>query len=557
MIGNYILKRKQDFENAEIKIADGANQTFNQRENVRRINLYINDKYLDREDGIFWNLSTTRVPQFAKLLELDTKDLQPYGIGEVNFFQAWILRMKFYRWLQDNQFAVTLNELAEGLAIYGSTVWKKYEDEGIVELEEVNLENLLFDPKAECISDSDVIEIHHLSSNELYGKKDVWENVDKVLKLEKDKSEIEVWEWHGFVPVSEGSTDREYKHIIGHGWGDKYTELFSEDADPEEPKYFDFHLGRYKGRWQRIGVVERLYKLQERVNQLVNQNAQTSEIASLLLLRSADPNMAGNVLQSIESGQIIPSADLTQIPIQNPGIANFMNELQMIERQADRLCMTPEVITGESLPSGTPFRSMATLGNAAKSAFKPYRETVGEEIGYILKEHIFPEITKEWKKEDLFDIGTDENDIKIYDELLKRRSKRDYFIENLLSGNVVPENDVQAFGNSVVENQVRDRKINIPKNYFNFDFGIRTNITGEEVDKQQKNDAAYNALVMSSQNPAIVNTPLFKQYLEDNGINYWKLTPEQINQLSMGAMAGQNVQMPGKTDELMSQVNPV
>jgi hypothetical protein len=59
---------------------------------------------------------------------------------------------------------------------------------------------------------------------------------------------------------------------------------------------------------------------------------------------------------------------------------------------------------------------------------------------------------------------------------------------------------------------------------------------------------------MSSQNPAIVNTPLFKQYLEDNGINYWKLTPEQIDQLSMGAQMGGQPPM-AQPDQLTKQVN--
>jgi hypothetical protein len=462
--------------------------------------------------------------------------------------------MKFYRWLQDNQFAVTLNELAEGISIYGSTVWKKYDDGEGTEIEEVKLENLFFDQAAECIDDTDVIECHELSENQLREKNEVWENISLVLeKCDKDEK-IKVWEFWGHIPVSEGSIETEYKHIIGYGYGKDYIELFNEDADPEDQPYFDFHLGRYKGRWMRVGVVERLFKLQERLNQLVNQNAQTSEIASLLLLRSADPNMAGNVLTQIESGQIIPSSDLQQVAIQNPGIVNFMNELQMIERQADKVCMTPEVITGESLPSGTPFRSMATLGNAAKSAFKPYRENIGEKIGYLLKEHIFPEVVKEWKLEDLFDIGSDENDVKIYDELLKKREKRDFFIQNLLNGEVKTQSEVDAIGKLVENDSNRDRKIKIPKGCFDFEFGIRTNITGEEVDKTQKNDAAYNALVMSSQNPAIVNTPLFKQYLEDNGINYWKLTPEQVDQLSMGAQMGAQPQMQ-QPDQLTKQVN--
>lgn len=560
-IGSYVYKLKDAFQKTSIPIAEGTDLQFNQWDTLKRINLYKHEKFLEREDGIFWSLGNPRKPQFAKLLELDTKDLQPYGVGEVNFYQAWILRMKFYRWLQDNRFALKLNYLAEGIADQGSMVWKKRIVKGKTEVEEVNLAKLFFDPTVEDINDSDIIEMHELSLNDLRAKADVWDNVEQVIeKIIKDNGsgipKAEVWEITGHIPLSETSTDTEYRHVIGYGQGEDTVELFNdEDVSEDDKKYCDFHLGRYMGRWMRVGVYERLFKLQERANQLVNQNAQVSEIASLLLLRSADPNMSGNVLTQVENGQVIPSADLQQIAIQNPGIGNFIQELQLIERQADKLCMTPEVITGEQLPSGTPFRSLAVMTNAAKSAFKPYRENIGEKIGYLLKEDIFPAIVKEWNKGELFDITGDEQDVRVFDELLKARAKRDDFINNLLNGIVKTPEDLQLLDQQIENDTKRNRSLEIPKGYFNFDFGIKTNITGEEVDKAQKNDAYFNALTMSSQNPGLINTPLFKQYLEDNGIQYWKLTPEQLQQVTQNAVQGQPM-VKGKTDALMAQVNP-
>jgi hypothetical protein len=98
------------------------------------------------------------------------------------------------------------------------------------------------------------------------------------------------------------------------------------------------------------------------------------------------------------------------------------------------------------------------------------------------------------------------------------------------------------------------RKIEIPKGFFNFKYGIRFNITGESFDKQQQNDAYFNALQMVQGNPAITNIPLFKQYCENNGISWWKLTPKQQAELVQGQQAGQMPRQP-RQDALMSQVN--
>ena len=119
------------------------------------------------DDAIFWNISTPRIPHFAKNIDLDTKDLMPYGEGDVSIFAAWCLRLKLKRWLDENHFAITLNDLSEGIATYGSTVWKKFKEEGETKLEEVDLRNLYFDPRVKYIKFADVVELHYLSDTEI------------------------------------------------------------------------------------------------------------------------------------------------------------------------------------------------------------------------------------------------------------------------------------------------------------------------------------------------------------------------------------------------------
>jgi len=522
---------------------------FNQKEILRRINFYINSKYVERDDdALFWNISNYRITHFSKNIDLDTKDFLPYGEGEINFVQAWALRKKVKEWFRETGFYMTINDISEGLATYGSMVWKKVKEDGITKLEECKLDNLCFNQKVRNINDSDgIVELHYLSNNQLWEKDGIWDNVKEVLDIEKDKDNIEIWEFSGYY--AEDGAKPTYKHTIGYGYGEKEIILWEDDT--EETLYYDFHIGRYRGRWLRTGVVERLFKLQERANQLVNQNAQATEIASLLLFKTSNTDVVGNVLEQAINGQIISDPEFQQIGIDNRGLQQFISELQQIEAQADKLCLTPDIIQGEQAPSNTTFRTVAVINSAAKSAFTVYKQNLGEKIAEILLADIFPTTVKKWNKETMIEIAEDDQDITVYDEAVKRYMAK----EAMLSGQLVTPELVAEIDNTVAEGiKTVGRRVNIGEKFFDFKWGFKMMATNESVDKSAMNDAYFNALGMVQANPAITDIPLFRQYLENNGISWWKLTPKQMQQLQQaqgGAMPEQK-----KPDALLAQANP-
>lgn len=548
-----VQKIIQDSEENYSEVVSGKGSLdslkFNQKKTLKRINSYINSQYVERDDeALFWNISNYRITHFAKNIDLDTKDFLPYGEGEINFVQAWALRKKVKEWFRETGFYMTLNDISEGLATYGSMVWKKVKKDGVTTLTECNLDNLYFNQKVKNINDADgIVELHYLSSTELWEKEGVWDNVKEVLDIEKDKDNIEIWEFSGYH--SEDGAKPTYKHTIGYGYGEKEVILWEEDK--EETLYYDFHIGRYRGRWLRTGVVERLFKLQERANQLVNQNAQATEIASLLLFKTSNTDVVGNVLEQAINGQIISDPEFQQIGIDNRGLQQFISELQQIEAQADKLCLTPDIIQGEQAPSNTTFRTVAVINSAAKSAFTVYKQNLGEKIAEILLSDIFPTTVSKWNRDSMIEIAEDDQDIAVYDEAVKRFMAK----EAMLSGQLVTPELVQEIDNIVAEGiKTTGRRINIGEKFFDFKWGFKMMATNESVDKQAMNDAYFNALQIQNANSASTDTPLFRQYLENNGISYWKLTPkqrEQLQQAQSGAMPEQK-----KPDALLAQANP-
>ncbi len=543
---------KSKAENNYLEIVDGTNNLqpilFNQREVVRRINAYINNRFIERDDdAIFWNIINHRITHFAKLISPDTKDFMPYGLGEINYWQSWALRKKVKEFFRDTSFYKTLNDLSEGLATYGSVVWKKYKENGQVKIKEVKLDNIYFRQSCECINDEDIVEIHTLSRKELWDKEGIWDNVREVLDKCQD-DEIKIWEYSG--AWSKDNDKPEMIHSIGYGYGDEYVKLF-EEAQTENV-YEDFHIGRFRGRWLRVGVPERLFKLQERTNQVVNQNAQATEISSLLLLKSANSDLTGNVLEQAINGQIIPDETLQQVGISNVGLQGFINEIQLINDHADRLCLTPEIVQGEASPANTTFRGIAVVNAGAISAFRNYRQDIFEKIAEILLRDVFPKLVRSWKHEDIIDMVEDEGDIEAYKKGLEETMKK----EKLLEGIVITDNVENDIINSIEENIGLVKKAIIPdENFWNFKWGFKLVPTDESVDKSAKNDAYFNALQMTGANPALTGIPLFNQYLEDNGISPFKITPKQIEQLQQAP--SKNMPEQKEPDRLLAQAKPI
>lgn len=545
-----------DCKNNSLELVSGSKEIkpilFNQRDILRKIDFYINNKYTERDDdAIFWNISNHRITHFAKLISPDTKDFYPYGLGQFNFLQAWALRKKVKEWFDNGEFYKTLNDTGEGLATYGSEVWKKHKEKGIVEVEEVKLDKLYFDQSVEWIEDSNIVELHELTTHDLWEKDGIWDNVVDVFKTDRKAHKYEVWEFTGYYSENEDEKPV-YKHVIGHGYGQQEIILWEEEITQDECPYLDFHLGKYRGTWLRMGVVQRLFDLQERTNTLVNQNAQSTAIASLLLLKSANADITGNVLEQAVNGQIIGDETLQQIGITNTGLNQFVQELQLINQQADKLCLTPEIVQGEASPSNTTFRGIAVVNAGAVTAFKNYRQDFFEKVANFLLKEVFPTLVKKWSREKTIEMAEDEEDVEAYDKAIIEDAKR----QALLNGNLVTPELEQQITLDVQENMRKiGRRVEPSEDFFNFKWGFKMVATDESVDKSAQNDAYFNGIQMTLSSQGAVNDiPLFKQYLENNGISPQKMTASQKQELQQAAMGSQGAMPePRQPDKLLTQ----
>jgi hypothetical protein len=562
-IGALAHEEIREFKNGTVQLTEGGQ--FSQYNTLRRINKYMQGRFWDCPDptAIFWQLSRSRVPLYAKSIDANTKNFDLIGIGKFNWFKAFIANARFKKWMREERFALTLDDTSNGIATYGSMVWKKsYDNRGDVNLDKVDLQNLVFDATVENIIDSPVVEMHYMTETQIRSR---WsEQADEVIKKAKqardgedndsesnDKKFQVVERWGEFK--EENDDDAKYYHWIGVGEGDMEVELVKDEIDldadglPKEFPYYDFHGERVPGRWLAMGVVERLFGLQEQCNKLVNHNDKANEIASLLLFRTQDPNTTGNILDAVKTGQVINSQDMQQLGVDNRFISTFINQLQLIENKADELCFINDSISGETPPSGVPFRSLAVSTRAAVSTFNYIKTSIIEKMGYILQEQILPDLVKKFNKEDLIDIMEDDIDIRLYDQIKIEDGIKDFMKKKVKSGSmIIFEEDILAERARIqteLERGGRQENIKI-----DFKYGIKMNPAAESVDKNTMNAAIDGALGDMSANPAIVNTPLYQQKLANNGIPPFRLSPGEIQELEQ--TQGVELPEPPTTDKL-------
>jgi len=524
---------------------------FNQKQTIDRINLYVNQNYMERDDdSVFWDLSTPRIVHFSKNLDFDSKDLLPYG--ELDYMKSFVIREKTRAVYKNIKLYKTINTLCKDLATYGSGVLKVIGKGEKADISRVEIRNLYLDPATENLRDSELLEYHYMTRDDLKKKKKVWDKkiLSEILSAEKnsDKEAFDVYEFWGYIVDDEGEAN--YKHAFVLAEGDNGMKVvFEEDTSIKKLPYYDYRIGEYRGRWLGIGVPERLFQLQHRINKLVNYNDQASEIATLLLFRTANGELQGNVLEKALNGDIINSEDLQQIGITQTAFNNFVAELKIIEDKADQLCFTPEVISGETMPSGTPFRGQALTANMALSSFTQERQNIGEDFGEMVYDEIIAPMVAKWNRSDYLLAVTEPADIEVYNQALLNKVLR----SKLLEGVVITPELVEGIRKDIETKPDKfERQVRVEKGYIDYDFGIRLNVTGESVNKAQKNDAYANALTWVLTNPGVINIPLFRQYLENNDIPWWKLTQSQLESLRENA---QGVPAQAEGSDLNNQMN--
>ena len=507
MITKTIKNEIDQYINGFVQISEGYQ--FSQYKLIKRIVLYQNNIYptgkIDSQGKYkyFFDIISPRIDSEVKNIDFDTKDISFYSDSTEDSRPIFISNLMLQDWLKENNQSIKLNNAIEQSSGWGNIVWKKIK--GGYEM--ADLKNYyVINQTAETLEDSPVIERHILTQSDLRAKKDIWKNVDDAIKncgsknisvvkngISKEQSVkyYEVYERNGEISEKElkeaqgkeGGSEDKYvlaKIIVaGLSGSDKEgSVLFAEEIS--EMPYKEYHRGRYNGRWWRAGLYETLFDIQTRANEIGNQIARGLEWSAKTVFRSSDKLIAQNIMTDMKNGDIIKSIDLQQVSTRMEGFDQLIADWNRLMEMADRLCNSYEVVTGESLPAGTPFRLGAMMNQNANKLFDFIREKLSIAIRSIYEDWVLPDIMRDLKKKNIIRITGSSEIIQTYNQMLVDG----WYLKNLIYlPPHTPEDALMIKAQKLQELQGRkDQFLKIEKNFWDeFKPRIKVVISGENV----------------------------------------------------------------------------
>lgn len=545
----------------------------------------------------FYDLVTDRNDDASKNIDLDTSDCYIKAEDEGAQLKSWLLRREFMGYAKTSGFGKKLNELADDLPAFGTVVWKKVKlSDGRTDVETVELINLMNDPGVKSLKDGVVIERHVLTQSDLWSYKSWDQNavqemitngqtIARVGFLDTNQAVMqgsfatsvdeytpfyEVYEFWGEIPramyekYKRGGKPRVYKRgtpavqkagaiespymgnlndsvyvmavISGVDSGQKESVLFCKEVNRNLFPYKEVHFRRRKGRWLGVGNYEACFDLTEKANEITNRYFSSLRIALLHLYQTRDKSHVKNVLSDLLDGDLVVSkSEITAIPTEIRGASDYVNEMRMIEAKADRVCKSLEVVTGQNLPSNTPFKLGAQQLVSATKFFDKVQENMGLFLEDVFNEWLLKDFGESLTEEHILDILDDTDDMEIYYATKKKIFQYDVMKRYILETNEIPTVEKLQMVGELIQDQVKKspKQIKIERDYFtNFKYSVKMVITSENNRKKENLDTLSETYQVTAANPAALQDPrlmkLLNMILEESG--YSPLQIHGINQ---------------------------
>jgi len=578
-----VLEFQRDYETKDIKITDGYN--FNQHKQLNTIELYYNSRFetgMTDSQGIekaFYNINKSRVQVETRATDLDTKDIQ-IAVEDIDkSVQAMLFSKENKLWMKRSKFGTFLNTLGHTGSKYGGAVVKKIDQDGILTLHVVPWRDLVTDQTD--IMSGIIMERHFYTPAQLQEAGKNWDNIDEAIKTATDsKSDrhergsvetqgnfIEVWEVHGDMPetfLNEDGNEQKYKrqmHILaGVGetqdeYGNKeYTGIILFQGEEKESPYKYWNREKLPGRALGIGVVEDVEQSQVWTNKAVNEEKKVMEIAGKILFQQTGKGAIKNILTDIDNGTILDNKGnpITQLATVPSSLPEFRNLADQWDKQAERVTSTFAAATGETLPSGTPFRLGAILNQEANSQFEYIREGKGLFIDEIYRDWVLPYLKKRLNKEHILVSDFSAEELAIIDNSFANYRVNENIKDSILAGNLVTPEMIGQFRSQAldfIQKTGNKRGLEVPDGYYmNIEFILDLLITNENKVKDVYLETLSNILSTVSQNPAILQDPklsrIFSEIMQTAGFSPEKIAmieqvqaqPSNVPQLETAAL---------------------
>ena len=242
--------------------------------------------------------------------------------------------------------------------------------------------------------------------------------------------------------------------------------------------YKEAHFGSYNKTWFREGVVEPFIDYIIAIREIDNYIQDGIEWASKIVFRASDNKTFQNIRTDIENGRLINSKDLSQVDVRLHNLDQMIARRNNLIDEMEKMSHSFDVAQGQTMPSGTPFLSVAKLDENVSKYYTGKRDKFA--IGYksLFEEWETPNLIKEISKMDIISITGEEAVLERYYRLVSE----DWFEDNLVAiGEHTPEMKEMLINEKIEELKKFKPVIkNNKKIWENLSKRIKITITGEE-----------------------------------------------------------------------------
>jgi len=595
-----VRQETDDFVNNYIEVVPGY--SFSQYQTIKRIHLYSNDRFENGQtymgrDKIFFNIVNNPTEVAATLLDFDTKNIKAYSRAPQSYDKLFLFNKELEYYLKENDFSTMLNDLAVDVARYGSSVIQKTK-KGI---KPVDLRKLVLDPTVKRIADSRFITVvHEMTHSDLrkMAKENGWDThaVENLISKYTNKYAspanpsyldaggnvnqimsspyVKVYERYGEVPEHflnpKSKSEKMVKALFIVSGCDlinvsKDNQYVSDEGEilfksPWHKKYpfMDFHYTKTNGRWLGIGVVEKLFPIQIRFNELKNQLRFAMELSSKRVFQTRDRTAFNNLLTDIDNGQILlTKSEITPVTNEERNLAAFNLEEDAYYKQAQDLTFAYEAVRGD-IGSNTTATAATIATQRGGSVFEFKKENIGNDLRNFFNQFVKDDVIRAITPAHVLIFSGNTEELNIFDDKFAQAKANRYFVQKLLKTGEAPEDgDMEAFKLNIVLNLKRgviDRQVLIEQDYFaDSDIWLDFNFTNEAFDVNAMFNGSNSVLIALAQNPAILQDPrlkvVFYKYMESLGIN-----PQEIELADKSMQTGMST--PGQFPAVSGQPQP-
>jgi len=331
--------------------------------------------------------------------------------------------------------------------------------------------------------------------------------------------------------------------------------LFKSKWRKEWP-FKDFHYMKTRGRWLGVGIVEMLFDVQERFNELKNQKRISMQISALHLFQTQDKSVVRNVLTDLQSGDIMLSGKnggITPIENEERNLAAWKEEEESYGMQTDKLSFAYEALRGDTGDASTPLGTTQIAVAQGTSVFAFKKENLSLFLQEFFNDLVLPELMKDMTPEHIMRFTGSAQEIQKLDQAAAEVHANNYVKDELLKGRLVTPQDFDAAKSKALGAYRKlggNRFLKIKENFysdaeFEFDFLV----TPEQADPAKMATNIQAVLSEAAQNPAILQDPrlklLFYKLCDQLGVSQAEieLADQQAN--DMQQQQGGNAPPPG------------